>query len=430
MAILGAAGRDFHVFNVFFRSRRGTRVVAFAVTQLPGLGGRRYPPDLSGPLYPHGVPIYRVEGPDDLAALVRSLGIDEVVLAYSDLTYAEVGAWLGAVLGAGASFRVLGPEDTYVETHLPVVAVTAARTGSGKSTISRAIAAELMGRGLRPVVLRHPMPYGDLRPVYVYRSRDDLSGLTLEEREEYEQYVEMGLPVLSGVDYGEVVRAAEGMGDVVLWDGGNNDFPMVRPSFMVVAVDAMRPHDVASFPGEANVRMADHIIITKADRAKNIGAVIEEVRRRNGRAPISLAVFRVRLVGTGSLMGKRVLVVEDAPTVTHGGLPHGAGYVAAVEAGAEVVDPRRFAVGALRKAYDVYPHMGPVLPSLGYTPEQIRDLEETVRRMDVDAVVLGTPARLEDVARFDKPVFRATWEIEVVEGPTIRDIVRAFLEDN
>lgn len=424
VAIIGAAGRDFHVYNVAFRGS-GDRVVAFLVTQIP-IPGRRYPPSLAG--VPEGIPIYTWRTPEELGRLIRELRIDEAVLAYSDLLYEEVGHIMSAVLAAGASFRVLGPNDTYLNSIRPVFAVTATRTGAGKSSLSREVARELASRGLRLAVVRHPMPYRELNPVEIYRRREDLDRLTFEEREEYEQYVDMGLPVLAGVDYGAVLREAEGIGDAILWDGGNNDFPFFKPDFMAVVTDARRAgHEVGSFPGEVNLRMADAVVVTKVSdaRPEDVERVVHNVRRVNPRASISKADLEVYV--EGSIAGRRVLVVEDAPTVTHGGLPYAAGYIAAVKHGAEVVDPRPFAVGVIRRMYENY-GIGPVLPSLGYTPEQRRDLEETIRRADADLVLLATPARIERVIKIDKPVARVGWRLKVLEGPTVRDLVDAFLE--
>ncbi|CCC82257.1 cyclic 2,3-diphosphoglycerate synthase [Thermoproteus tenax] len=431
VAIIGAAGRDFHVFNMFFRNNPEYRVIAFLMTQIP-IPSRRYPPELAGAAYPEGVPIYTWSDYGELAELVKKLRIDEAVLAYSDLLYDDVGHIMSAVVGAGASFRVLGPNDTYLNSIKPVIAVLATRTGAGKSTISRAIVRELISRNIKVAVVRHPMPYRDLvaSAVEIYRTRSDLARITFEEREEYEQYVDMGVPVLAGVDYGRVLAKAEEMGDVILWDGGNNDFPFFRPDFVVVVTDARRPgHEVSSFPGEANVRMADVVVISKVgdSDSEKIRAIEGNIRSLNPRATIVKADFRVSVDRGELLRGKRALVVEDAPTVTHGGLPYGAGYVAAIKYGATVVDPRPYAVGALKEVYSRYPHIGPVLPSLGYTEEQKRDLEETIRRVDSDVVVMGTPAKIEEVVNIPRPVVRVRWSPEIVEGLSIAAIVDIFL---
>ncbi|MGC8973160.1 MAG: cyclic 2,3-diphosphoglycerate synthase [Thermoproteus sp.] len=432
VAIVGAAGRDFHVFNTFFRDNREYEVVAFLMTQIP-IPGRRYPKELAGDLYPNGIPIYTWSDYNKLAELIRSLRVDEVVLAYSDLLYEDVGHIISSALSAGASFRILGPNDTYLNSIKPVLAVLATRTGAGKSTVSRALVREIAARGLRVVAVRHPMPYRDLvaSAVELYRTKEDLAKITFEEREEYEQYVDMGIPVLAGVDYGRILNKAEELGDVVLWDGGNNDFPFFRPDFAVVVADARRPgHEVGSFPGEVNLRMADVVIITKVSDAgpDKVKVVEENVRRNNPKAVVAKADLEVSVERPDAVNGKRALVIEDAPTVTHGGLPYGAGYIAARKYGAEVVDPRPFAVGSIKELYAKYGHMGPVLPSLGYTDEQKRDLEETIARADVDVVVIGTPARIEEVIKIAKPIVRVKWDLKILEGPSIKEIIDMFLE--
>ncbi|MFB6490227.1 MAG: cyclic 2,3-diphosphoglycerate synthase [Thermoproteus sp. AZ2] len=432
VAIIGAAGRDFHVFNAFFRGNEQYKVVAFLATQIP-IPNRRYPAELAGPLYPEGVPIYTWSDHGELYKLIKELNVDEVVLAYSDLLYDDVGHIISAALAAGASFRILGPRDAYLDSIKPVIAVLATRTGAGKSTVSRAVVRELLRRGLKPVVVRHPMPYRDLAAsaVELYRTKEDLRAITFEEREEYEQYVDMGVPVLAGVDYGKVLVKAEELGDVVIWDGGNNDFPFYRPDFIIVVTDARRPgHEVSSFPGEANVRMADAVIITKVNDAApgDVDRVVSNVKRSNPDALIAKADLEVSLDRPELARGKRALVIEDAPTVTHGGLPYGAGYIAAQKYGAVVVDPRPYAVGVIKEVYERYKHMGPVLPSLGYTEDQKRDLEETIRRVDADVVIMGTPARIEDAVKIDKPIARASWELRVLEGPSVADLIELFLK--
>jgi predicted GTPase len=331
--IMGAGGRDFHNFNVVFRDNPEYRVVAFTAAQIPGIEGRRYPPELAGKLYPSGIPIVPEE---ELEKLVRSHHVDEVVLAYSDLLYEDVGHMLSAALAAGANFRILGPRDTMLQSTRPVIAVVAARTGAGKSTVSRAVVRELISRGLKPVPVRHPMAYaGNLAEAAVQRfqSPEDLDryGVTIEEREEYEQYIRMGLVVYAGVDYGEILRRAEKEGDIVLWDGGNNDWPFFLPDFIITVADAMRPgHEATSFPGEVNIRMADAVIINKADQAKPraLKRIKRNVRRLNPRASISIAHSEVTVDKPELVRNKRVLVIEDSPTVTHGGLPYAAGYAA------------------------------------------------------------------------------------------------------
>jgi predicted GTPase len=379
---------------------------------------------------PEGIPIYTWKSYEELTRLLKELRIDEAVLAYSDLLYEEVGHIISATLASGASFRIHGPNDTYLDSIKPVIAVTATRTGAGKSTVAREIAHELASRRLKVAAVRHPMPYRELEEsvVEVFRKPEDLDKLTFEEREEYEQYVEMGIPVLAGVDYGQVLRGAERLGDVLLWDGGNNDFPFFRPNFMVVVTDAMRAgHEVGSFPGEVNLRLADAVIITKVSEAKreDVEKIVANIKRVNPRATVTKADLEVYV--DRDIAGRRVLVIEDAPTVTHGGLPYAAGYVAAVKYGAEVVDPRPYAVGTIKNVYEEY-GTGPVLPSLGYTPEQKKDLEETIRRVEADVVLIATPAKIEKVVKIDKPTARVSWRLKVLEGPSVKELVDAFLK--
>jgi len=428
---MGAGGRDFHNFNVYFRSNPNYRVVAFTAAQIPGIAGRRYPPELSGPLYPEGIPILPEE---DLEGVIRRECVDLVVLSYSDLSNQELGDRLNRVLASGASFMVLGPRDTMLLPSKPTIAVTAVKTGAGKSTVSRAVVRELSSRGIRVAPLRHPMAYGDLSKTAVQRfaTLGDLerAGLTIEEREEYEQYVRMGIPVFAGVDYARVLAAAEQEGQVILWDGGNNDFPFVRPLYMITVVDAMRPGlESSTFPGEANVMAADALVVNKADQARPEGlrSVVDGVRRLNPRASISIAESSVEVDDPGALRGRRALVIEDAPTVTHGGAPYGAGYVAAVKYGASVIDPRPYARGSLADVYRRYPHIGPVLPSMGYTEDQRRDLAETVRASPAEVVVLGTPADISALVGEGVRVVRVRYELRIVEGPTIGELVDEFL---
>ena len=433
VVIVGAGGRDFHNFNVYYRDNPEYEVVAFTASQIPGVERRRYPPELAGKLYPDGIPILPEK---DLGEIIRKYHVDEVVLSYSDLTYDVVGHLLSVTLANGASFKILSPRETMLTSFRPLIAVTATRTGAGKSTVSRAVVRELLNRGLKPVPIRHPMAYGDLREmeVQVFRTYEDLERwkVTIEEREEYEQYIRMGLPVLAGVDYGKILREAEKMGDVILWDGGNNDFPFYRFDYMITVADAMRPgHEVGSFPGEVNVRMADAVIINKVSQVseEDLRKVVDNVRAVNPKARIVKADMEVSVDKPELIAGKKALVIEDSPTVTHGGVPYAAGYVAAKKFGAEeIIDPRPYAVGILKGLYQEYPHMKEVLPSTGYTPEQLRDLEETVKRVPADVVVLGTPADITRLITIDKPVVKVRWELKVVEGPTIPEMIAEFLE--
>lgn len=433
VVILGAGGRDFHVFNMVFKDNPDYYVVAFTSTQIPGQEYRRYPASLAGRYYPQGIPIYPQE---KLKTIIRAHAIDEVVLAYSDLTFDELGRIVCEALANGVSFKIIGPRETMLDSVKPVIAITAVKTGAGKSTTSRAIVRELLARGFMPVVIRHPMAYGNLekRKVVVIRSPRDFEeyDLTLEEREEFEPYMEIGVTVLAGVDYRFVLLEAERIGDVIVWDGGNNDWPFIRPDYWVAVVDALRPHLVDNtYPGLVNLKLADAIIITKTNIAskEQVESVVKKVREVNPRASISLAALNVEVEDPDIIKGKKVVVIEDAPTVTHGGAPYGAGYVAAKLYGAsEVIDPKPYACGALKQVYEQYPHIGPVIPSLGYTEEQLHDLLETVKSIPADLVVVATPAKLEDLIEFNKPVVRVRYELEIESGPSISDIVDEFLK--
>jgi predicted GTPase len=430
--IVGAGGRDFHVFNTMFRDNPEYEVVAFTATQIPSIEWRRFPPSLAGRLYPDGIPVY----PERLLPkLVRELHVDEVVFAYSDVTYEELGHIMSMALSSGATFKIAGPRETMISSYKPVVAVTAVKTGAGKSTVSRALTREIKARGLRPVIIRHPMAYGDLeaRKLIVIRSEEDVSKypLTIEEREEFEPYLGMDVDVMAGIDYGLVVREAEKRGDVLIWDGGNNDWPFIRPDLWIVVADAMRPGlEMSTFPGEVNVRSAEIAIITKASEAgeQNVKKVRENLLKLNPRLDIAVADLEVTVDNPDAIRGKRVVVVEDSPTVTHGGAPYAAGYVAARKYGAEVVDPKPYAVGIIKKMYEEYKHMGPVVPSTGYTPEQIRDLEETLNRTPADVVVIASPARVEKMLKLDKPHVRVSFELKILEGPTVQEMIDRLLE--
>ncbi len=430
--ILGAGGRDFHNFNVYFRDNPEYRVVAFLQTQIPGIAGRRYPPSLAGRLYPDGIPILSM---DRLEEIARGYNVDEAYLSYSDLTYDELGNIMSQVLAAGLDFKILGPRETMIESIKPVIAVTGVKTGAGKSSVSREIARILMSKGYRVGIVRHPMAYGDLEKmtVEVFRSFDDLDkyNATIEEREEYEHYLEMGLKVYAGVDYGKLLRIVESENDLILWDGGNNDWPFYKPHYMITVADAMRPGvEVKSYPGEVNFRMADAIIINKVDQATpdKVRIVEENARRINPKAKISHARSEVVADKPELIKGRRVLVIEDSPTVTHGGAPYAAGYVAAMKYGGEVVDPRPYATMFFQKIYEKYPHMGPVLPSTGYTRDQLRELEETIRRVPADVVILGTPSDITKLIKIDKPVVRVKFRVKIVKGPSIEELVEEFLE--
>jgi predicted GTPase len=433
IVILGAAGRDFHNFNVVYRDDPAVEVVAFTGAQIPGIGGRRYPASLAGPRYPEGIPIEDEAG---LEAICRRRQVDRVAFAYSDVSHRAVMTLASRALATGADFELLGPRRTMLTAGVPVIAISAVRTGCGKSQTSRWLTARLRDRGRRVAVLRHPMPYGDLERQRVQRfarSRDlDAARCTAEEREEYEPHLAAGHVVFAGVDYAAILAQAEAEADLIVWDGGNNDFPFLRPDLHVVLVDALRPDHVTGYhPGETVLRMADVVVISKVDAAspEAIERVARQVRQVNGAAPIVRAASPVSLDVPELVRGRRVVVVEDGPTITHGGMPHGAGYVAARAAGAIVVDPRPWAAPAVRAVYADHPHIGPVLPAVGYAPDQLAALAETLDRAEADAIVSGTPIDLAALVRPAKPVARARYAFAEAGEPTLGALVDAFLAE-
>ena len=425
---MGAGGRDFHDFNVAFRDDPGCRVVAFTAAQIPGIDGRRYPASLAGPLYPEGIPIHPEE---ELTALIRDQHVDEVVLAYSDLSHEEVMHKASRVLAAGADFRLLGPDRTMLKSTKPVVAVCAVRTGAGKSQTSRRVGRILVDAGVRVVLVRHPMPYGNLEQMRVQRFATmadiDAAHPTIEEREEYEGPVGAGMVVYAGVDYAEILERAQDEADVIVWDGGNNDLPFFRPDLLIVVVDPLRAgQELKYYPGEANLRLADVVVVNKLDSADpaSIERVLTDVASINPTAKIVRANSPVRLEHGPSLVGAAVLVVEDGPTITHGGMPFGAGMVAAQRGGAGVlIDPRPFAVGSIADVFQAYPHIGSVLPAMGYSDEQLRELEETIDAAECDLVISGTPVDLTRLIRTRHPVRHATYELEEVGEPRLADLL-------
>ncbi|MBK9180488.1 MAG: GTPase [Acidimicrobiales bacterium] len=427
VVIVGAGGRDFHDFLVLFRDDPGVEVVAFTAAQIPGIDDRVLPPSLAGPRYPQGIPI-RPEA--ELDAIVREHAVDEVVLAYSDLAHADVMHLASRALAAGADVRLPGPRSTELVATVPVVAVCAVRTGAGKSQTTRRIGRLLRDAGLRVALVRHPMPYGDLEAMRVQRfeSLDDIDAAhpTLEEREEYEEPVRAGLVVYAGVDYRAILRAAEADADVIVWDGGNNDQPFYRPDLLVTVVDPLRPgHELGYHPGEANLRRADVVLVNKVDSAPPgaVDQVLASVAAVNPAAMVVRAASPVTLDPGPSLAGVPVLVVEDGPTVTHGGMPFGAGTVAARAAGAVPVDPRPHAVGSLVDVLARYPALGPVLPAMGYGEEQLADLSATIRAVPCDAVITGTPIDLARLLDASVPVRRARYELVEVGAPTLADVL-------
>jgi predicted GTPase len=426
--IMGAGGRDFHNFNVAFRNDPDTEVVAFTATQIPGIADRVYPPSLAGPRYPRGIPIHPE---DELTHLVKQLHVDEVVLAYSDLKHETVMHKASIALAAGASFRLLGPDATMLRSTKPVVAVCATRTGCGKSQTSRKVGQLLLDAGLRVALVRHPMPYGDLEAMRVQRFATlediDASQPTIEEREEYEEPVRMGMVMYAGVDYEAILRQAEQEADVVVWDGGNNDFPFFAPDLLIVVADALRPgHELRYHPGEANLRMADVVVINKVDSAEahNVEQVLRNVESVNPMATVVFAKSPPTLDPGPELLGAYVLVVDDGPTLTHGEMPFGAGLVAARNAGAaKIVDPRPFAVGSISELYETWPQLGSVLPAMGYSEEQLTELEATINAADCDVVVTGTPIDLGRLITSRHPIRHARYELEEVGSPTLADVL-------
>ena len=431
VVIMGAAGRDFHDFNVVYRNDPEVEVVAFTATQIPGIANRRYPAGLAGPLYPDGIPILPE---DDLDAIIRDRWVDTVVFAYSDVSHATVMHVASRVLAAGADFELLGPRRTMLASHRPVVSVCAVRTGSGKSQTTRYLAGLLAECGLTPVVIRHPMPYGDLaaQAVQRYATYADLDRYetTIEEREEYEPHLDAGRVVYAGVDYEAILRAAETEADVILWDGGNNDFPFYRPDLSIVVADPLRPGDERTFhPGETNVRLADVVIINKADTAGPgaIEAVRASVRDLNPAAEILTATSELSLEGP-AIAGRRVVVVEDGPTLTHGGMTFGAGVVAARRFGAAaLVDPRPAAVGSIREVLDKYPTLEPLVPAMGYGEAQVRELEATLNAVDADLVLCATPIDLTRVVHLEKPMTRVRYDLVEASGQPLAELIEPIV---
>jgi predicted GTPase len=430
--IMGAAGRDFHNFNVVYRDDPDVRVVAFTATQIPGIEGRRYPPELAGSRYPDGISIHPES---DLPKLITEMDVDDVVFAYSDVSHETVMHRASLVLAAGANFELLGPDATMLESTKPVVAICAVRTGSGKSQTTRAVVRALKEQGRSQVVVRHPMPYGNLvaQRVQRFASYEDLeeAQATVEEREEYESHLAAGTIVYAGVDYEEILKAAQAEADVVIWDGGNNDLPFFSPNVHIVVADPHRAgHETTYHPGEANFRRADVIVINKCDTAKpeDVEKVQASARELNPNATVIRANSPVTVDDPTAVEGKRVLVIEDGPTLTHGEMTYGAGVVAARKHGAaEIVDPREYAVGSLKGVYERYP-VGAVLPAMGYSAEQIDELEKTIDAAPVDLVVIATPVDLAKVADIRKPSVRVGYELEEVSGePLLADILREQL---
>ncbi|HET6447375.1 MAG TPA: cyclic 2,3-diphosphoglycerate synthase [candidate division Zixibacteria bacterium] len=434
--IAGAAGRDFHDFNTFFRGNEDFQVIVFTATQIPNIDGRLYPPELSGPQYPQGIPIHPES---DLVELIEKENIDEVVFSYSDVSHEHVMHLASKTLAAGADFRFLGPRRMMLESSKPVVAVCAVRTGSGKSQTSRRVLGVLRELGFRNVVaVRHPMPYGDLAKQAVQRfaSQDDLEKheCTIEEREEYEPYIEMGAVVYAGVDYGRILKEVEKEADAIIWDGGNNDLPFYKPDVHIVVADPLRAgHELRYHPGETNLRMADVIVINKIDTAgyEQIVKVQDSVRLANDKASIVRAASPIMVDDPKMIKGKRVVVVEDGPTLTHGEMEFGAGVVAAKYFGAaEIVDPRPYAVGSIAKTYEKYPNAGQVLPAMGYGEEQVAELEQTINQIPADLVLIATPIDLGRLVKIKLPSQRVRYSLQEIGSPTLYDVISAKISSD
>lgn len=431
MLIMGAAGRDFHDFNVRFRDNPDYRVMAFTAAQIPNISDRLYPASLAGSLYPSGIPIYPEQ---ELDRLIRSQHIELVVFAYSDLSHEALMRQASRVLAAGADFSLLGPRSTMLPAKKPVVSVCATRTGAGKSPVARRVVAILQREGLRVATVRHPMPYGDLVKQAVQRFDSladlDTAGCTIEEREEYEPHIVQGCPVYAGVDYERILHEVEEQADIIVWDGGNNDWSFFVPDLEVVLLDPHRDGEQAFFPGEVNLLRADVVVLTKLDTATptQVAAARRSIERLNPRATVVETVMPLSADEAGLIGGKRVLVIEDGPTLTHGGMAFGAGYLMAERHQARaIVDPRLSAVGSLNGTFHQYPHIGPVLPAMGYGPQQIRELEETIGLVDCDLVVIATPVDLRRLIRIAQPTVRVRYDVEDHGRPTLADVLQGVI---
>ena len=431
--ILGAGGRDFHNFNVYFRDNPEFNVVAFTATQIPNISNRTYPPSLAGHLYPNGIPILPQE---ELEKLIKEKKVEEAYLSYSDIECKEFMDIMSRVLSAGAKFSILSPEQTMIKSPKPVIAICASRTGAGKSTVSRYVSRFLKKLKTKFVVIRHPMAYGSFEPSWQrFEKYEDLEkyNCTIEEREEYEGHIKMGNIVYAGIDYGEILKHAVNEADIILWDGGNNDWPFYKPDIWITVVDPLRPGgEIESFPGGVNTRMADIIVVNKVNVApkENIEKVVENVRKINPRAIIVKVASELSVDNPELIRGKKVLVVEDGPTVTHGHLSFAAGYIAAKEYGAkEIVDPRPYAIGSIREAFEKYQHIGPVLPALGYGEKQMKELEQVINKAEADVIVLGTPSDISRYLNLNKPVVRVSYEIKDVEVPSLRDVLYELMKE-
>jgi predicted GTPase len=433
---MGAAGRDFHNFNVYFRNNPKYNVIAFTAEQIPGIADKKYPKVLSGKLYPEGIPIY----PESkLPGLIKKHRIQQIILSYSDLPHSTVMQKASIVLSLGADFRLLGPTNTMIKAKKPVIAICAVRTGAGKSPTTRKVCEILKELGKKVVVIRHPMPYGDLAKQACQRfaTIEDLDkhNTTIEEREEYEPHIERGTIVYAGIDYATILQKATREADIIIWDGGNNDLPFYAPDLHIVIADPLRPgHEISYYPGETNLRMADVVILNKIKSAskKDIETVLHNIKAVNKKAKIIKADLKLTLEQPKSIKNKKVLVVEDGPTITHGEMSTGAGFIAAERAGAKsIIDPRPYLVGSLKNTFKKYPHIGKLLPAIGYGKAQVRELESTINKCPVDVVVAGTPVDLNRLIKLkgNKPIVRVRYDYDEISKPGLRDIIRDFLKN-
>jgi predicted GTPase len=431
--ILGAGGRDFHNFNTFFRNRPSYQVVAFTATQIPFIANRIYPPELAGVHYPNGIPIYPEE---ELPRLLSEYRADQVVFSYSDVSHVELMDKASLVLSEGQDFLLLGPKETMINSQVPVISICAVRTGCGKSVITRKTASLLKKKGIKVSVIRHPMAYCSFKPVHRFSNMRDVDeeACTIEEREEFEPLVKMGITVYAGVDYEQVLRAAEKESQIVVWDGGNNDFSFIKPDWEIVLLDALRPgHEKLYYPGEVNLRRADLLIITKVNEGneESLKKIRKDISLTNPRAKVMEAPSVIDLDHPEWMKGRRVLVIEDGPTITHGGMPYGAGVAVSRGLARELVDPRPYAVGSLQEVYEKFPHIGCVLPAMGYSEDQVRDLEETIRHSDCDVVVIATPTDLRRKIKIDQPTVKVNYDFEIDLNPLVEwfiDKKCAFLD--
>ena len=429
--IMGAAGRDFHNFNLLYKDNEKYKLVAFTATQIPDIEGRTYPAELAGSLYPDGIPIH---DEDELECLIKERQIDEVVFSYSDVSHEYVMHRAASVNAAGASFVLLHTQKTMIKSKKPVVAICAVRTGCGKSQTTRKVASVLKEMGKKLVIVRHPMPYGNLvaQKCQRFANYDDLEkhDCTIEEREEYEPHLAMGSIVYSGIDYGEILSQAQAEADVVIWDGGNNDTPFFKPDMHIVVTDPLRPgHELRYYPGETNLRMADVVVINKEGSAKleDIEKVRENALKLNDKATVIDAVSPISVEDSSIIRGKKVLAVEDGPTLTHGGMKFGAAVVAAQKFGAaKIVDPRPFLAGSLKETFELYPEVGRVLPAMGYGSAQMKDLERTINNADCDVVIIGTPIDLRKLISINKPAVRVTYDLQEIGKPNLEDVLQKF----